>query len=126
MGKWTFYAPRRSDVKKGKKPWNKKMGRNQHIKSIATVLQSKYRCMKIVDGLEDWESNKQRELEEHLRRWTGVTPGYKNTLIISRRGFGTINPKTTLPSKASYDNPLFMAGRLIPKLAIRKPRHIDP
>jgi ribosomal protein L4 len=161
--KWTFYAPRRSDVKKGKKPWGqkgsgkarhgsrysplfgrsatnkaphgldnkrkKKLSRHQHIMSISTVLQSKWRGMKIIDGLEDWESNKQTELEGCLKGWTGMNPGnfrWKNTLLLVRRGFGTINKRTTLPTVASYDAPLFMSGRLIPKLAIRKPRHIDP
>jgi len=85
--------------------------------------------MKIIDGLEDWESNKQKELESCLKGWTGVQPGvhqWKNTLLVVRKGFGTINKRTTLPTVASYDAPLFMSGRLIPKLAIRKPRHIDP
>jgi len=99
--------------------------RYTHNLSISTVLQSKWRCMKIVQGLEDWNEMRQHKLEDSLEKWTATTPGEKHTLLISRSGYGW-KTMSNLPSRSSRDNPLYMSGRLIKKLTFRRPRDIDP
>merc|ERR1719450_1127818 len=158
--KWTFYAPRRSDTKKGKKPWRqkgsgkarhgsrysplfgrsmtnkaphgldnkrkKKISRSMHVMSIATVLQSKWRCMKIITGLEDWTEARQQKLFDCLAEWGGEKIGNRAAMIISRGGYGAMHKRLCVPTTESYDSPLYMSGRLIKKLAFRRPRDIDP
>jgi len=99
--------------------------RYTHNLSISTVLQSKWRCMKIVQGLEDWDEMRQHKLGDSLENWTATTPGEKHTLLISRSGYGWKN-LSNLPSFRSRQNPLYMSGRLIKKLTFRRPRDIDP
>lgn len=158
--KFTAFAPRRSDMKKGKKPWpqkgtgkaragskasplfnkgacsnkgpygldNKrklKSKRSTHSRAISTVLQSKWRRIKLVQGLEDaFQEPRQKKLEEFIKKVTGVKPGIKHTLIITRQGFGWEshhNPKYTW-----VNHPIYAAGRFIDRLVMRRPRDIDP
>ena len=82
--------------------------------------------MKIIEGLEDWNEMRQYKLEDCLTKWTGIKPGMKRTLIISRSGYGHKRRGLNYPTKASWDSPLYMSGRHIPKLELRRPRDIDP
>jgi len=154
------FVKRRSDNKKGKKPWKqkgsgrarhgsrysplfgksvtnkgphgmddkrrKKIDRSQHYKAISTVLQSKWKCMKIIDGLEDWSEPRQKEMEECLSKWANVQPGEKSMLMITRKGFGQLSKRSGIPTPESYESPLYMSSRLIPRLVLRRPRDIDP
>lgn len=157
---FTNYAKRRSDVKKGRKPWkqkgsgrarhgskysplfgrsstnqaphgldnkrNKKLPRIYHCRCISTVLQSKWRCMKIVVGLEDWKEPRQNELEKVIKSVTKTNIGAKSMLMITRSGYGEIHKIRCQPTPESYERPLYMSGRLIPRLVMRRPRDIDP
>jgi len=156
---FTVFLKRRSDTKKGKKPWQqkgsgrarhgsrysplfgksqtnkaphgldnkrkKKLKRLQHAAAISTVLQSKWRCMKLVQGLEDWSEPRQKDLEACLQKWTDVELGSKSMLMITRQGFGELNRFTGLLTPESCESPLYLSGRHIPKLAMRRPRDID-
>merc|ERR1712224_1175845 len=56
-----------------------------HAYSISIVLQSKHRCMTIVDDLEAaMPEPRQKKLEAAMRRWN-IEPGYKPVLFISRQ-----------------------------------------
>lgn len=157
---FTAYMKRRSEVRKGPKPWQqkgsgkarhgsrysplfgksstnkaphgldnkrkKKIGRHQHAVAISTVLQSKWRNMKIIEGLEDWKEPRQNKLYECLRAWGAERIGKKDTLIVSRSGYGAMHKRLCVPTTESYDSPLYMSGRLIDKLTFRRPRDIDP
>jgi MYXO-CTERM domain-containing protein len=84
-----------------------------HAYSISIVLQSKHRCMTIVDDLEAaMPEPRQKKLEAAMRRWN-IEPGYKPVLFISRQ-------------KPCRESSLYMAGRLIPKVRFACPRDIDP
>jgi len=142
------FVKRRSDTKKGKKPWaqkgtgrarhgsmysplfgksatnkaphgldnirRKKNDLHRHYKAISTVLQSKWRGITVVEGLEDgFPEPRQKKMEQCIRNWTGLEPGSKHMLMITRSGSGT-------------ENPLFRSGNLIPKLEMRRPCDIDP
>lgn len=160
QGDFSPFVKRRSDNKKGKKPWKqkgsgrarhgsrysplfgksvtnkgphgmddkrrKKIDRSQHYKAISTVLQSKWKCMKIIDGLEDWSEPRQKEMEECLSKWANVQPGEKSMLMITRKGFGQLSKRSGIPTPESYESPLYMSSRLIPRLVLRRPRDIDP
>ncbi|CAE6912054.1 rplD [Symbiodinium sp. CCMP2592] len=98
-----------------------------HCKAISTVLQSKWRCMKIVEGLEDhFEEPRYYELSDMVKAWTGMKPGIKQTLMITRSGYGEEHKYWCLPTKASFRSPLYMAGRLIENFSMRRPRDMDP
>jgi len=142
------FVKRRSDTKKGKKPWaqkgtgrarhgsmysplfgksatnkaphgldnirRKKNDLHRHYKAISTVLQSKWRGMTVIEGLEDgFPEPRQKKMEQCIKSWTGLEPGKKHTLMITRSGWGN-------------ENPLFRSGNLIPKFEMRRPCDIDP
>jgi len=157
---FSAYMKRRSEVRKGPKPWGqkgsgkarhgsrysplfgksstnkaphgldnkrkKKLLRSQHAMSISTVLQSKWRCMRIIEGLEDWKEPRQAKLVECLKSWGAEKLGTKSTLVISRNGYGAMHKRLCVPTTESFDSPLYMSGRLIDKLKFRRPRDIDP
>jgi len=100
--------------------------RYTHNLSISTVLQSKWRNMKIIQGLEDWDVMRQDKLVESMEKWTGKKPGKRSTLIISRNGYGYQLRGHSFPDPSCWDSPLYMSGRHIPKLTFRRPRDIDP
>ncbi|CAJ1364018.1 unnamed protein product [Effrenium voratum] len=104
----------------------KKLVRHHHMKSISTVLQSKWRCMKIVDGLEDIKESRYYELCNMLRGWCGIKSGIRQTLMISRNGYGEEHSHRCVPMRFSYRSPLYMAGRLIDNFSMRRPRDMDP
>lgn len=113
----TRAAARGADSKK-----NMLMPRTSHALAISTVLHSKWRCMKIVAGLEEWESNRMADLIPYLRKmWPQDQIGAKNTLIITRGASGS-----SITMEDKYNHPLRLAGMLIPKLHFRTPRDIDP
>jgi len=156
---FTAFVKRRSDTKKGKKPWGqkgsgkarhgskysplfgrsatnkaphgldnkrkKKLKRLHHYGSISTVLQSKWRCMCIINGLEDWKEARQQQLEDCLYKWTGVKAGSKSMLVITRNGFGAVHKEMCMLTPESYNSPLYLSSRHIPRLALRRPRDID-
>ncbi|CAE7328342.1 rplD [Symbiodinium natans] len=97
-----------------------------HSKAISTVLQSKWRCMKIVEGLEDITEPRYYELTDMVRAWTGMEAGIKQTLMITRSGYGEEHKYWCIPTRASFRSPLYMAGRLIPNFSLRRPRDMDP
>ncbi|CAE7242187.1 rplD [Symbiodinium pilosum] len=97
-----------------------------HNKAISTVLQSKWRCMKIVEGLEDIQEPRYYELCDMVRAWTGMEPGIKQTLMITRNGYGEEHKYWCIPTKSSFWSPLYMAGRLIHNFSMRRPRDMDP
>jgi large subunit ribosomal protein L4 len=153
------FVPRRSDVRKGPKPWKqkgsgrarhgsfysplfgksatnkaphgldgkaqKKVSRHKHMGSISTVLQSKWRGMVIVDGLEDWKEPNYSKMAETIEKVTNWPAGKVRTLLISRNGYGELDMDIHSPTPVSRLNPIYMSGRLIPKFAMRRPRDID-
>ncbi|CAE8700259.1 unnamed protein product [Polarella glacialis] len=157
--KHTEYHPRRSDVKKGMKPYKQKgtgrarqgsrysplygkvatnklkhgldnkrkmkLLRNKHTKAISTVLQSKWKNMKIVVGLEDLEEPRYYDMTDMIKDVTGRDAGYRSTLLIARGCYGKEHPIRCVPTYKSYRSPLYMAGRLIDKFQMRRPRDID-
>lgn len=157
---FTAFVKRRSDQKKGKKPYAQKgsgrarhgsrysplfgksatnkaphgldnrrklrTDRLEHCGAISTVLQSKWRGIKLVQGLEDWKDARQKDMEELIRKCTGLEPGRRSTLMITRSGYGEEHKTLCVPTPESHANPLYMSSRLIPKLALRRPRDIDP
>lgn len=104
----------------------RKLFRDKHIKAISTVLQSKWRAMKIVVGLEDWAEPRFYEMERMVKDITGFEPGQKSTLLIARNCYGKEHPTKCVPTYKSYTSPIYMSGRLLPRLAMRRPRDIDP
>merc|ERR1719410_16299 len=100
--------------------------RYRHNLSISTVLQSKWRCMKIIQGLEEWDVMRQDKLVECMQKWTNKKPGTRSTLIISRNGYGYLTKGYSFPHRSCWNSPLYMSGRHIPKLTFRRPRDIDP
>lgn len=105
---------------------NKKTDRIEHCGAISTVLQSKWRGIKIIQGLEDVSEARQGIMEERIRAWTGLEPGSKSVLMIARNGYGEEDKYMCLPTPAAHANPLYTSTRLIPKLELRRPRDIDP
>mmetsp|Transcript_45117 Transcript_45117/g.84196 ORF Transcript_45117/g.84196 Transcript_45117/m.84196 type:complete len:388 (+) Transcript_45117:1-1164(+) len=103
-----------------------KLPRLFHCKAISTVLQSKWRCMKIVDGLEDIKEPRYYDLVDMIRGWTGIEPGIKQTLMISRSGYGEEHWRWCVPTWKSLESPIYMAGRLIDNFSMRRPRDMDP
>lgn len=97
-----------------------------HNLSISTVLQSKWRCMKIIQGLEDWDEMRQDKLEQCLQTWTGHRCGSKYTLVISRSGYGWRPKGQNREHPNNWDSPIYMSGRYIPRVCFRRPRDIDP
>eukprot|EP00435_Cladocopium_sp_Y103_P032618 s2194_g8.t1 len=104
---------------------NKKLDRRMHMKAISTVLQSKWRAMKIVVGLEDIQEPRYYELCDMLRAWTGAKVGERQTLMISRNGYGEEHTHKCVPRAFSYKSPIYMAGRLIDNFSMRRPRDMD-
>jgi len=158
---FTPHMKRRSDGKKGKKPWGqkgsgrarhgsrysplfgrsatnkaphgldnkrkKKLARVEHAIAISTVLQSKWKGMKIVCGLEEWEEARQKPLERCLEKWTKAKEmRRKRTLLITRSGFGEMHERLCVLTPESYNSPLYLSGRHIPRLEMRRPKDIDP
>jgi len=103
----------------------KLISREQHAVSISTVLQSKWRNMVIVDGLEDWAESRYYEMQKMIKNVTGINAGKKFTLMIARNCYGKEH-KFGLPTWTSQDHPLYMSGRLIEKFQMRRPRDVDP
>jgi len=104
----------------------KKLMRDRHCRAISTVLQSKWRNMIIVDGLEDWPEARYYEMEKFVTKVTGIPAGEKFTLLIARNCYGKEHKAQCIPTWASYTSPIYMSGRLIKKFKMRRPRDIDP
>jgi len=104
---------------------NRKIDRKMHAIAISTVLQSKWRNMKIVVGLEDFKEPRYYELYNMVRAYTGAIPGERQTLMITRSGYGEEHKYKCVPRSFSYKSPLYMAGRLIDNFSMRRPRDID-
>lgn len=156
---WPGFVPRRSDLKKGKKPWKQKGGgkarhgsrasplfgkskafgpygldskrnkRNrQHTnyRCISTVLMSKWKNIKLVQGLEDFTEPSQTKLTQIIKNCFGTehAEGKKYTLLVTRHGYGEEN--VHFPDRRIVKSPLYLAGRLIPRLGMRRPRDLDP
>merc|ERR1740129_1469381 len=87
-------------------------------------MQSKWKGMRIVVGLEDWSEARQRPLEACLKAWhKRLGP---RTLMITRTGYGQMHKRLCVLTPESYNSPLYLSGRLIPKLHMRRPKDIDP
>jgi ribosomal protein L4 len=95
-----------------------------HHQSISTVLQSKWKKMKIIQGLEEWPEARRGELETLIQNTTGVEAGKKSMLIITRKHFGKLL-QDGVHSPESFDSTLYMSGRDIKGLTLRRPRDID-
>lgn len=118
----TNKAPRGLDKKA-----RKKTARLIHLKAISTVLQSKWKRMKIVQGLEDWSEPRVKPLIKMLNEMTGTTVGQEPILIITRQAYGERSPQTDKPFPWYRDgNPLYMSGWQLPFVEFRRPRDIDP
>lgn len=105
---------------------NKLNDRSNHYRAISTVLQSKWRNIKIVDGLDEaYPEPRHYDMQERLEKWTATKPGSKSMLMITREGFGVEDVHN--PQRRDLnDNPIYMSGRHIDRLAMRRPRDIDP
>jgi len=107
-----------------------KTERIRHHGAISTVLQSKWRGIRVIDGLEGWKEYSVHKLEDALEKWTrvGYTP-YKGmrrrTLVITRSGWGKESTHYGLPHKTSLAKPLYMSGRLIRRCLFRGPQDLD-
>merc|ERR1740129_2230870 len=87
-------------------------------------MQSKWKGMRIVVGLEDWSEARQRPLEACLKAWhKRLGP---RTLMITRTGFGEMHKRLCVLTPESYNSPLYLSGRHIPRLEMRRPKDIDP
>eukprot|EP00930_Biecheleria_cincta_P084470 TRINITY_DN73936_c0_g1_i1.p1 TRINITY_DN73936_c0_g1~~TRINITY_DN73936_c0_g1_i1.p1 ORF type:complete len:435 (-),score=51.91 TRINITY_DN73936_c0_g1_i1:56-1282(-) len=104
----------------------KKLMRDKHSIAISTVLQSKWRNMIIVDGLEDWPEARYYEMKKFITNVTGIPAGRKHTLLIARNCYGKEHGFQCVPTWNSYKSPIYMSGRLIEKFQMRRPREIDP
>jgi ribosomal protein L4 len=103
----------------------KKIPRQTHTIAISTVLQSKWKGIKIVEGLEDIKEPRYYDLMDVIKNTTGVKPEKRSTLMIARNCYGAEHPIRCVPTEDSYRSPLYMAGRLIDKFEMRRPRDID-
>eukprot|EP00446_Apocalathium_sp_SHHI-4_P089577 CAMPEP_0177464558 /NCGR_PEP_ID=MMETSP0369-20130122/16937_1 /TAXON_ID=447022 ORGANISM="Scrippsiella hangoei-like, Strain SHHI-4" /NCGR_SAMPLE_ID=MMETSP0369 /ASSEMBLY_ACC=CAM_ASM_000364 /LENGTH=434 /DNA_ID=CAMNT_0018938369 /DNA_START=47 /DNA_END=1348 /DNA_ORIENTATION=+ len=125
----SFASPLFGKVKTNKYPHgldNKRLLKirpSEHMRAMSTVLQSKWKKMKVIDGLEDWNEARMGKLLECLENWTGYVAGSRSVLLITRNGYGEALGSTC--TFESYDNPLFLSGRHIPHLTMRRPRDID-
>lgn len=105
---------------------NKLNDRSNHYRAISTVLQSKWRNIKIVDGLEEaYPEPKHYDLKERLAKWTATEVGSKSMLMVTRNGFGVEDVHNPQRRDLNSD-PLYQSGRLIERLSMRRPRDIDP
>jgi len=126
----TMYSPLFGKSATNKQPHGldnkrkKKFPRVQHLKAISTVLQSKWKGIKIVDGLEDIEESRYFDLCSIIENVTGLEPGKRSTLMIARNAGGKEDYRG-LPTPDGYRSPLYMAGRLIDRFQMRRPRDID-
>lgn len=103
----------------------KKLPRRIHALAISTVLQSKWKNMKIVQGLEEWAEPRYQDMFDMVSKVTGKVPGERATLLVARNCHGAKEEKMNCATLDSYNNPLYMSGRLIPRLQMRRPRDID-
>jgi len=120
-GKTSSNRPHGYDDKKFKK-----IEPQRHHRAISTVLQSKWKRMRVVDGLEDWGEAKYYKFRDMLENVTGVGAGLVETLVIARNARGGVNRHRKTIDQHSYKSALFMAGHLIPRLHMRTPDNIDP
>lgn len=60
---------------------NRKLDRPKHVKAISTVLQSKWRCMKIVVGLEDGLRMPENRVKRD-RTWVFEPPGLQGAEVL--------------------------------------------
>lgn len=108
----------------------KVLDRLHHHGAIATVLHTKWRGVKIVDGLENWNEPSQLKLMDHMRKWLKIPvnfEGPKNrTLIITRCGYGEIGFHKRTPLEECNLRPLYMSGWCLPRTAMRSASQIDP
>eukprot|EP00929_Paragymnodinium_shiwhaense_P121315 TRINITY_DN934_c0_g1_i1.p1 TRINITY_DN934_c0_g1~~TRINITY_DN934_c0_g1_i1.p1 ORF type:complete len:429 (-),score=117.91 TRINITY_DN934_c0_g1_i1:81-1367(-) len=103
----------------------------RHYKSISTVLQSKWRNMVIVDGLEDGfpEANQAKMRKLLMGAVAKSDKGSANMvkqpfLCITRSAHGEENKHH--PALRQCWHPIYLSGRLIRNLTFRRPRDIDP
>lgn len=103
----------------------KRLMRDRHSVAISTVLQSKWRNMIIVDGLEDWPEPRYHAMKKLIKDVSGLDAGMKHTLMIARNCYGKEEKFMCIPTWNSYKSPIYMSGRLIEKFEMRRPRDID-
>jgi len=120
-GKTSSRRPHGYDTKK-----TKKIGPGVFHRAISTVLQSKWKRIRIVDGLEDWGEAKFYKFRTMMENVTGVEAGLVETLVIARNAGGNFNRHRFTIDRHSYKSPIWLAGRLIPRTFLRTPEQIDP
>jgi len=92
----------------------KRVAPKEHYGAIATALQSKWKNIKIIHGLEEsWTEARQKKLEKCIANWTGVEAGSKRMLLVTRQ-------------PCDMESPIYTSSRLIQKFECRTPRDIDP
>lgn len=97
-----------------------------HHRAISTVLQSKWKRIRVVDNLESWGEAKYYKFRSMMENVTGVEAGLVDTLVIARNAKGNVNRHRHTIDQHSYKSPIWMAGHLIPRTYFRTPEHIDP
>eukprot|EP00933_Yihiella_yeosuensis_P082714 TRINITY_DN96697_c0_g1_i1.p1 TRINITY_DN96697_c0_g1~~TRINITY_DN96697_c0_g1_i1.p1 ORF type:complete len:459 (+),score=91.38 TRINITY_DN96697_c0_g1_i1:155-1378(+) len=131
----TRYSPLFGKTKTNKYPHgldnrrSRKLYRQEHMKAISTVLQSKWKKIKIVDGLEDWAECRHYEMVDFIEKLVGkdiqkIPP----VLLIARNAYGEVpeeRGKYGIPSSLSRRSNIYMSGRFIPRLEMRTPAQID-
>lgn len=121
FGKTSISRPHGYDGKK-----TMKVPKEKHFKAISTVLQSKWKRMRVVDNLENWGEAKYYKFRTMVENVTGVNAGMVDTLVIARNAEGMIDRHWHNIDKRSFKSAMFMAGMLIPRIYFRTPEHIDP
>ena len=62
------------------------------------------------EASEDFKEPKYYELCDMLRAWTGSTPGVRQTLMITRSGYGEEDSHLCVPKDFSYRSDVYGKG----------------
>jgi len=103
---------------------NKKNDRKTNYRCISTVLMSKWKHITLVDGLEDFKEPSQKKLMDIVEKCTGTKINTKYMMLVTRHGYGEEN--VHFPDRRIVMSPIYLAGRLIPRFSMRRPRDLDP